>query len=191
MCDAVTRNSKSWWTIDDGYCLPYPLPFQALQLDATNQTSPCDFVLKCALSNSLDQNCNCQNPTECGQLVKNICKDAYLFYPASNSLIYPYSHLLYARGRDWTKKKPDLIALVGQIKCTGYQFIINRVQFYSVRENFPFYMYYEVEYIICNMAYSTNKTGGLQNLYPIEDHFSILFFRSNDSGQSKLYRSTL
>lgn len=56
MCESITRNSKSWWTINDGYCLPYPysLSYQTLGLDTTFSEDLCVFLIKCALSDSLE-----------------------------------------------------------------------------------------------------------------------------------------
>ena len=65
----------------DGYCLPYSLAYQTLGLDTTADTDKCTFSLKCALSDGLDQDCQCKNATACRKLVNNSCADSYLFYP--------------------------------------------------------------------------------------------------------------
>ena len=52
MCESVTRNSQSWWTIDRGYCSPYHLAYQTLGLDTTLTEYTCDMSIKCALGDS-------------------------------------------------------------------------------------------------------------------------------------------
>lgn len=164
ICDAVIRNSKSWWTIDDGYCLPFSLPYQILQLDTTNKVDPCSFILKCALNNGLDQSCNCQDSDECGQLLTEFCPDPYLLYPSPNPFLLPYGILWYKRDRNWGNKKPDGIAFEGRIKCLGYQFITNDLWIYHFDEKFFLhYQYQLIEYVICNMKHTEDENEGLQN----------------------------
>jgi hypothetical protein len=179
MCDAVIRDSKPWWTIDGGYCLPFSLPYQILQLDTTNKTNSCTFALKCALSNGLDQSCNCRNPTECGRLVTGFCPDSHRFYPTSGPFLFPHGILLYARDRDWTNKKPDGIELSGRIKCIGYQFVVNGSFRYRLWEGYSYYAYEGTEHHICNMIYTKDENKGLQNSYSIADSFMILQVLSN------------
>ena len=78
MCEAVIRESKSWWTIDNGYCLPYSFSYRTLGLDSTNFTDQCTFSLKCALSNGLDKDCDCKSSIECGSLVRISCSNCSL-----------------------------------------------------------------------------------------------------------------
>jgi hypothetical protein len=125
MCEAVTRESKSWWTIMNGYCLPYSLSYGTLNLDSTALTDQCIFSLKCALSNGLDKDCNCKDSIECRVLINNICSNSILTYPASGALATAYVNMLYKRDRDWKTKKPDEIDFQGRIKCIGYQ-VINK-----------------------------------------------------------------
>jgi hypothetical protein len=139
MCEAVTRELKSWWTIDNGYCLPYPLPYQTLQLDSLAFTDNCTLSLKCALSDGLDQNCKCKSATACRPVVISSCANGCLYYPRSGSLLTPYADMCYISNRDWRKKKPDLIRFDGRVKCTGYQFIANSKQLYALSEDYPFY----------------------------------------------------
>ena len=107
MCEAVTRDSKSWWTIDNGYCLPYSFAYQKLGLDSTTVADECIFSIKCALSDGLDQDCKCKNVSMCRPVIKDTCGNRYLVYPEIGSLLSPYINMIYRRDRDWTNKKPD------------------------------------------------------------------------------------
>jgi hypothetical protein len=151
MCEAVTRDSKLWWTIDGGYCLHYPFAYQTLGLDTTAVTDKCAFSLKCALSDSLDQDCQCKNTAACREVVKYWCNNSYTNYPGKGPLISPYVSMQYLRDRDWTKKKPDSLAYKGRVKCMGYQFITNKAWLYEYSDRFSFYDYRLSEYRLCNM----------------------------------------
>ena len=94
MCEAATRNLKSWWTIDNGYCLPYSLAYQTMQIDSTASTSNCTFSLKCALSGGLDRDCECQNATACGSMVTKLCVNPGPAISRTNPI--PRSLRLYA-----------------------------------------------------------------------------------------------
>jgi hypothetical protein len=156
MCEAVTRDSKSWWTIDGGYCLPYPLPYQTLGLDLTTVSSKCTFSLKCALSNSLDQNCNCKNVTACRKAVDSSCANWHLLYPTSGPLLSPYAYMLYERDRDWTKKIPDMVMYHGRVKCIGYQIIITSGRWALTLTQF--HDYRESENLLCNIPEGTKDS---------------------------------
>jgi hypothetical protein len=158
MCEAVTRESTSWWTINDGYCLPYPLAYRTLNLDSTVVNDNCTFSLKCALSNGLDQDCECESATACRSVVNNSCTNKQLFYPKSGSIITPYVGMVYGHNRDWTNKRPDWIQLNGQVKCIGYQLITNGSGLYKIDESFQFYRYLASENILCNMQDGNKNT---------------------------------
>jgi hypothetical protein len=151
MCEAVTRESKSWWMINNGYCLPYSLSYGTLGLDSTVFTDQCTFSLKCALSNGLDKDCNCKNATECRSLVNNTCPNSSLIYLGSGALITPYNYMVYRRDRDWTNKKPDQIGFEGRIKCIGYRSITNGRLRFQLAEKFRFYDHRLLEYNLCNI----------------------------------------
>lgn len=151
MCEAVTRDSKSWWTINGGYCLPYSLAYQTLGLDTTAITNKCTFFIKCALSNSLDQNCECKNPTACRKAVIDSCPNSYHYYPRTEPLLAPYIGMAYEHDRDWTNKKPDFIYYEGRVKCIGYQWILNFLVGFRLYEQFSFYDYRQSEQVLCNM----------------------------------------
>jgi hypothetical protein len=151
MCEAATRATKSWWTIDGGYCLPYSLAYQTLKLDTTNITNTCAFFLKCALSGSLDQSCECKNAAACRKAINDSCEKSYLNYPESDSLIFPYFYMQYARKHDWTNKKPDMLLYDGRVKCIGYQMITNGGRRYALDDVFRFYSYRISETRLCNM----------------------------------------
>ena len=151
MCEAVTRDSQSWWTIDGGYCLPYSLPYQTLGLDSAAVTDQCTFSIKCALSGGLSQNCVCKNVTACRLVVASSCANGYHSYPGSGPLLSPHVYMIYKRDRDWTNKKPDLMMFHGRGKCIGYQFItMNNLVVYSLGETYSFYDYRLWEYALCD-----------------------------------------
>jgi len=157
MCAAATRNAKSWWTIDGGYCLPYSLPYQTLRLDTTADTDKCVFSIKCALSNSLDQDCQCKSAAACRKLVNDSCANLNLFlpYPESGFVLAPYTGMLYVRERDWTNKKPDRILYQGRVKCIGYQLITKGIRRWSTNSPFKFYRYKVSENRLCDMQEGT------------------------------------
>jgi hypothetical protein len=151
MCEAVTRYSQSWWTINGGYCLPYSLAYQTLGLDTTVHISKCRFALKCALSDGLDQNCTCKNVSACRIMVNTLCAPSNLPYPGSGFLLAPYVRMVYTRERDWTRKKPDILSYEGRVKCMGYQFVTDGSWWKQFNEIFPLYDYRILENILCNM----------------------------------------
>jgi hypothetical protein len=151
MCEAVTRDSKSWWTIDGGYCLPYPIAYQTLSLDITASINKCRFALKCVLSNGLDQTCNCTSVTACHVVLNKACAGSTLVYPASGPLLFPYVRMGYARERDWTNKKPDILEYSGRVKCVGYHLVTKDAWWWWPDEKFQYYDYRFSEYLLCNL----------------------------------------
>ena len=160
MCEAVTREFKSWWTIDNGYCLPYSLSYRTLGLDSTVFTDQCAFSLKCALSNGLDKDCDCESSTECGSAVTASCSNSSLIYPGAGALVTPYNYMLYKRDRNWASKKPDQLGFQGQIKCMGYQFVTNDRIWLRLGETFRHYDHRLLENRLCNMKVETH---GIRN----------------------------
>jgi hypothetical protein len=183
MCEAVTRYSKSWWTIIGGYCLPYSIAYQTLGLDTTAVDDICAFSLKCALSDSLDEDCTCKNPSACRKAVNDSCKGSYLIYPRPDPLLSPYVYMSYARERDWTNKKPDSVLYKGQVKCMGYQLITNDTQLWPVTETFRLYRYRVSEYRICNM---TEATGGIRN--KSGPHYDINCWNNSKTFNNRSYQ---
>ncbi|CAF3583830.1 unnamed protein product [Adineta steineri] len=162
MCEAVKRDSKSWWTITNGYCLPYSLSYRIFNLDLLIIADQCIFAVKCALSDGLDQDCHCKNSTECRLLINNTCSDSFLNYPASGALLTPYVHMVYERDRDWKTKKPDRIRFDGRVKCIGYQMITKSSPQLSFGPKFRYYDYRKLENTICNfkaLRGTPNYTG--------------------------------
>lgn len=163
MCEAVTRDSKPWWTINNGYCLPFSLSYGTLNLDSTILTDQCIFSLKCALSGGLDKDCYCKNSNQCNLLMNNTCSNSSLIYPTSRALVTPYVNMLYRRDRDWKKKKPDQIRFQGQIKCIGFQVITKGFLNLPLNELFRHYDYRVMEAMFCNFKEGTqvirNHTG--------------------------------
>lgn len=149
MCEAVTREAKSWWTMDDGYCSPYSLAYQTSGLDTTAGVNECRFAAKCALSNSLDLDCACQNITMCRKQVIKTCEMPYLVYPKFTPLLSPYIRMIYAIDRDWTNTKPDHIAYTGRIKCRGYQVIANSGWLVKFHEISSLYDHKQSEIFLC------------------------------------------
>ena len=138
MCESVTRYSQSWWTIDGGYCLPYHIAYQTLGLDATPTKDTCIMSIKCALGDSLNQDCTCKNTVQCRRLITKSCPPGdYLLYPSSGSIISPYTYMLYPWDGDWTQKKPALLGLRGRVKCLNYQFVMNAWFIVSIPRAFP------------------------------------------------------
>jgi hypothetical protein len=156
MCEAVTRYLQPWWTINGGYCLPYSLAYQKLGLDTIVDDKICTFLLKCALSNSLDQDCQYKNVTAYRSAINDLCgQDLYLAYPRLYPLLAPFVYMVYERNRDWTKKKPDVTMYYGGVKCIGYQFVSNRYLLYPRHETISLYAYQLGEYYLCNAEEGT------------------------------------
>ena len=179
MCEAVIRESKSWWTIDNGYCLPYSLSYRTLGLDSTNLTDQCTFSLRCALSNGLDKDCDCKSSIECGSLVNILCSNLSLMYPIAGALITPYNYMFYRRDRDWMNKKPDEIAFQGRIKCMGYRSITNGRVFRQLDEKFRHYDYRVLENMLCNMV---QRGGAIRN-------YTGLYYDANCWNDSTTYNN--
>ena len=183
MCEAVQRDSRSWWTIDNGYCLPYSLSYQKMGLDSTLRIDQCTFSLKCALSDGLDQDCVCKSAAACRSVVSNSCSNSFLAYPGSGSgagaLFTPYHRMRYKRDRDWTKKKPDQIAFQGRIKCVGYQSITNGSLSFDPPETFRHYDHRYLEYRLCNI---TDGIEGIRN-------YTGLLYDANCWNHSKTFNN--
>jgi len=163
MCEAVRRDSRSWWTITNGYCLPYSLAYQTLGLDTTKTTLNCVFHIKCALSNSLDQDCECKSPDECQQMIINSCPPVKIPYPLGRNILTSYISMLYDRERDWTKLRPDFLHYTGAIKCLGFQSVAKLEPKVPVGLNYKFYTYYWFELDYC-VIYIHNIQWNEQNL---------------------------
>ena len=185
MCDAVTRHSKSWWTIDGGYCLPYALDYQRLTLDSLSGNDRCAFAVKCALSNSLDQSCMCENATSCAYLVSSLCSPCTIYYPKSYPILSSHFYRCYAPNRDWTKKKPDSLLLYGRVKCIGYQFITTVVYIWAPFEKFTLYDYRASETYICGMV---NGYQGIQNRSAL--HYDINCWNNSKTFNNHSYHVT-
>jgi hypothetical protein len=157
MCEAITRDAKPLWTINGGYCLPFSLAYQTLRLDTTADTDTCTFSLKCALSGSLDQDCECKNTTSCSIMITKLCANPYLLYPGSGALPFPYAYMVYAREHDWTNKKSQVLLYFGRVKCVGYQLITNGARFYALKIDFSLNHYGKSEYTLCSMLDGTES----------------------------------
>ena len=140
MCESVTRNSQPWWTIDGGYCLPFRLQYQTLDLDKTKTKDLCSFHVKCALSGSLDQNCTCKSVSECRDLIMRSCKNSTIQYPASGPLISPFVYMFYKRDSDWTERNIWIFRFVGRVKCLGYQLIRKSPLLIATNNDVAFYL---------------------------------------------------
>ena len=156
MCESVRRNSTSWWTIDGGYCLPYQLPYQKLKLDTILIEDTCDFSTRCALSDSRNEDCSCKNLIQCHNLIIQSCRYESIFYPSLGRIISPLVSMVYNRGRQWTKKKPDALIFAGQLKCLGYQFRTKGNLGGQIDENFQFYRYELIENFLCGIEEGDN-----------------------------------
>lgn len=135
MCEAATRYKQSWWTINEGYCLPFSLPYQSLLLDNTSRIYPCAYLVKCVLSRSLDEDCECQNLSECRDLLLTSCQRRHYLYPNLGPLLSPYLEMVYPREHNWINKKSKTLFFSGQIKCIGYQFNLNRTLGLNLKES--------------------------------------------------------
>ena len=187
MCESVTRESKSWWTIDGGYCLPYSLAYQTLGLDTSSIDDNCAFSVKCALSiNGLDRDCQCKNSTQCRQLVENSCEDWFLYYPKSGALLSPYIYMIYTLDHHWENKKPDEISYKGQVKCIGYQMIATGEASESAYETFKFYNYNTVQRRIC--LWNDGNGGNRNNSGP---QYDINCWNTSQTFNHRPYQVTL
>jgi hypothetical protein len=125
------------------------------------------YAIKCALSNGLDQDCECGNTSTCHQMVKDSCLIGYLSYPGIGRPWSPYSQMVYHRDRDWKNKKPDAIAYSGRVKCIGYQVITTNYIVVEINKNHPFYDYRNQEDRLCNKNLSIirNYTGSHYDIH--------------------------
>ena len=187
MCEAATRESKSRWTINEGYCLPYSLSYNALGLDCISFKDQCAFSLKCALSNGLDKDCNCKNDTECHSVVNNSCTLSDLIYPESRPLLTPYNTMTYTRDRDWTNKKPDMIGFQGRIKCLGYQFIKNDRSLVPPGNALRYYDHRVLEHVLCNMREGIESIRNYSGLQYVENCWSHSRTSNNRSYEVSLF----
>ena len=124
----------------------------------------CVFI-KCALSDSLDQNCECKNATACRKAVNDSCAKSYLNYPESGALVFPYFYMQYAREHDWTNKKPRKALYDGRVKCIGYQLITNGGHRYDLDDTFRLYGYRISETRLCNMQEGINGNRSYSGLH--------------------------
>ena len=183
MCEAVKRDSKSWWTIDNGYCLPYSLAYQTLGLDSTAATDECAFSSKCALSNGLDQNCKCKNAIACRSVVNSLCAKPNLYYPAAGPVISPYTYMRYIVDRDWTNKEPDRIVYQGRVKCIGYQVITISTRIFKLNDPFAFYRYRISENRLCSME---EEIYGIRNY--TGPHYDVNCWNSSKTFNNHSYQ---
>jgi hypothetical protein len=183
MCEAVTRYSRSWWTIDGGYCLHYLLSYQKLNLDTTAIKNQCTFFLKCALSGSLDQDCTCKNASVCHQAVNDFCEELYVLYPGSDPLLFPYVYMRYDRNRAWTNKIPDKLTYDGRVKCIGYQSITIGSRRYTISKTFKFYEYRSSEDRLCNM-----REGVQANRNYSGPHFDVNCWNNSKTFNNRSYQ---
>ena len=185
MCDSVTRYSKFWWTIDEGYCLPFPLAYQRLNLDSVSANDQCAFAVKCALSNALDQDCTCDNPTGCSIFVNSSCRDPTILYPAQYPLLSSYYYMYYMKQRDWTKKTPDGVGIYGRIKCIGFQFISTVHYAWLIFKESPFYEYRTPESVACHL---------IEGYFSIRDrsapHYDIYCWNNSKTFNNRSYQVT-
>ncbi|CAF3331924.1 unnamed protein product [Rotaria socialis] len=186
MCEAVTRDNKLWWTIDGGYCLPYSLPYQTLSLDTTAITNKCGFLVKCSLSNSLDQDCECNSTVACRKMVNGSCSESYLPYPHSGFLISGYIGMMYERDRDWAKKEPDRLLYRGRMKCIGYQLITKGIRRFTNNGPFKFYRYRLSERRLCNMQEEVQSIRNYSG-----PHYHVNCWNSSKTFNNRPYQVSL
>ena len=85
------------------------LAYQTLRLDTMPTEDTCSMSIKCALGDSLNQDCKCKNTTQCRQLTIGSCLSGYSIYPRSGPIISPYAYMVYILNGDWIEKKHILI----------------------------------------------------------------------------------
>lgn len=181
----MTRDSQSWWTIDGGYCLPYPLAYETLHLDTTVYESKCLLSWKCAMTNSLNQNCICKNAAECHKEVADSCLNPYLYYPSSGMPFAPYVYLEYVRGRDWTNKSPGRFALRGRVKCIGYQSVVKTGLGYQIVGSTS-YDYIAYQTIMCMVK---EGPGIIRN--SSGSHYDIMCWNNTQTFNNRPYQVSL
>jgi hypothetical protein len=113
------------------------------------------MALKCALSESLNQDCPCKNAAACSKIMNEFCTDAFVLYPESGLVLSAYIGMVYTRDHDWSDNMPDRILYRGQIKCIGYQLITKGIRRWSTNSPFQYYRFRISEYRICNMNEGT------------------------------------
>lgn len=171
ICEAATRDGGSWWTIDDGYCIPHNLPYSQLGFDSIAKRSLCIFYSKCALTNGLDASCNCNTSEACALAIDTNCHKLveFISYPVVKTVLNPYTIMAYDRKHDWRNKRPDYVTYSGSIKCIGYQIIVKIGVYWELEEIRSLFMYREHEGRLCRLyleeptnSYSLENFSGPQ-----------------------------
>ena len=138
------------WTSIDGTCYNSSLMHLIDEKwNEYNQSSNdyCLYLVKCALSDGVEQNCPCRR-FNCDWHISQNCS-SFIPYP-SKGLLTPYLIAHYNSMRKWSRKKqPDFYIISGSIRCRGYHVKLFMEQFLGFPSIFDA-RYLSLESIFCD-----------------------------------------
>ena len=106
------------WTLPNGRCFK-PSTLHSVTIHEQGTIDTCEYFVKCALSQGLDENCPCGQDMACVNELENPCDSLTVQYP-KGAVLAPYIFHLYNTDRDWSENRPDWLVINGTIKCRGY-----------------------------------------------------------------------
>jgi hypothetical protein len=150
------------WTSINGTCYDSSLiDLINEEWDEYNQSSDeyCQYLVKCALSDGVKQNCSCTR-LNCDDYISQNCSSTIQYPP--KGLLTPYLIAHYSNTRRWSgRKQPEVYKISGSIRCRGYHAKIFINQSIGVTNTFDI-KHLELENMFCNHSHTWKDTDGPQ-----------------------------
>ena len=115
MCE--TYGSSLFWTMPNGRCCG-DAECEASQVEYLDDEQPCEYLLKCSLSQGFQVDCPCNRDSGCVEDLEKRCPLTFIRYPRG-AIVAPFMFFIYNRTRDEDASLPDFVLINGTVQCRG------------------------------------------------------------------------
>ena len=114
MCE--THKDTTLWTMPNGRCYVGG-EYHASPVVHRNKEQLCEYLLKCALSDSGEESCPCESKSEfCIEPLKRRCPLSLIPYPRG-ALLTPFTFLFFNRNQIPSDRLPVSVVINGTVRC--------------------------------------------------------------------------
>ena len=90
--------------------------YESLKVINRSDEEECEYLIKCALSRSVETNCSCYQDFRCAEKVVRGCPGSLIRYPRG-AVVTPFTFFLFNRRRDWSNERPGWLLINGTVRC--------------------------------------------------------------------------
>ena len=113
-----TRRSGAQWTMPNGRCYDsYESErYNGSVMANSSEEDPCEYLLKCALSQGKHTGCSCDLASGCIEQFKSSCSLSSIQYPRG-AIVAPFIFFLFNRTRNAYLSLPDSVLINATVRC--------------------------------------------------------------------------